>query len=113
MLAQAILSFGLILLALIWLKCTCALSNLAGVNVALNAICASCPAANLAQVHLHFIQSCSRESGTQRNLCHVPVALKTLMCSTPCLVDVVMHLEHGSHNTHDCGFVGLCSRETF
>ena len=43
MLAQAILSCGLILLALIWLKCTCTLSNLAHVNVALNAICATCP----------------------------------------------------------------------
>ena len=28
--------------------------------------------ANPVQVHLHFIQSCSRESGTQRNLCLVP-----------------------------------------
>ena len=67
--------------------------------------------ANLAQVHLHFIQSCSRECGTQRNLCHVPVALTTIIYSTSRLVDFVMHLEHGSHNTHDSGFVGLCSRE--
>ena len=43
--------------------------------------------ANLAQVHLHVLQSCSRECGTQRNLCHVPVALTTIIYSTSRLVD--------------------------
>ena len=42
---------------------------------------------NLAQVHLHLMQSCSSEFGTQCNLAQVHEALTNIMCSKSLLVD--------------------------